>query len=320
MKWFILIMFLFSSCLFFLAIFNLLGNTNNRLKKRMQYYLSMQDEKVLDRKKLDFMVQMQLYNAKILKRIASKKSSEKLEQVLQRAGLSLKPEEYLMFQWISTFLCAGILYLISGKVLLLTCGLPLGYLLPQWIVRRKQQLRIQKFNDGLPDMITVIVGSLRAGFSFPQSLKSVVEESGSPIREEIHQILKEMQYGTGIEEALQHLQDRMPSGDLELMIQAILIQRQVGGNLATVLDTIVQTIRDRNYIQRQVSTLTAQGRLSGIVIGLLPLVLGLTIYLINSDYIATLFTHPVGIALLAGGTLSGALGFFLIQKITTIEV
>ena len=111
-----------------------------------------------------------------------------------------------------------------------------------------------------------------------------------------------------------------PSEDLDLMIQAILIQRQIGGNLAVILDTIVQTIRDRGRIQRQVSTLTAQGRLSGMVIGALPFVLGVLIYMIEPDYIGTLFRHPVGIGLLAGGLVSGAVGFVFIRKMTMIEV
>jgi tight adherence protein B len=129
-----------------------------------------------------------------------------------------------------------------------------------------------------------------------------------------------MQYGSHMEDALHQLKERMPSEDLELMIQAILIQRQIGGNLATVLETIVQTIRDRNKIQRQVQTLTAQGRLSGTVIGLLPIVLGMLIYLIQPAYIGTLFHHPIGILMMICGMVSGIIGFMLIRKLTTIEV
>jgi tight adherence protein B len=112
----------------------------------------------------------------------------------------------------------------------------------------------------------------------------------------------------------------MPSNDLEMMIQTVLIQRQVGGNLASVLEIIVKTIKDRNKIQRQVKTLTAQGRLSGRVIGALPVVLGTAIYLINPGYINALFGNPAGIMIMSAGVVSGVIGFVLINKLTKIEV
>jgi tight adherence protein B len=252
--------------------------------------------------------------------VLTKKKSEKLEQFISRSGIPIKPEEYVLFQWIFTVIAGGLMYLLAGKLLFLFIGCILGYISPRWYLKKKQQERIQKFNDGLPDMISTIIGSLRAGFSFNQALKAVVEEAENPIRDEIDTVLKEMQYGANVDDALNQLKERMPSEDLDLMIQAILIQKQVGGNLATVLDTIVQTIRDRNKIQRQVQTLTAQGRLSGIVIGLLPIVLGLVIYMIQPDYIGTFFTNPIGTIMLIGGAVSGTIGFVLIRKLTTIEV
>jgi tight adherence protein B len=129
-----------------------------------------------------------------------------------------------------------------------------------------------------------------------------------------------MQYGSTIEDSLNELKTRMPSEDLDLMIQAIIIQRQVGGNLATVLDKIVETIRDRTKIQRQITTLTAQGKLSGIIIGLLPLILAVLLYMIEPDYIGTLFKNPIGWVMIGAGGISGIIGFILIRKITTIEV
>lgn len=320
MKWLIVFLFLFSSFLFFMYILQVLFLSDKRMEKRMKQYLATNENKRLDRKALNLFVQMKVYNQRLRQQILSKKSNQKLEQVLQRAGVPLRPEEYIMFQWITTALTAGLLYFISGNIVFLVVGVVLGYMFPKWWLKRKQQQRVLKFNDGLPDMISTVVGSLRAGFSFGQSLKAVVEEADSPIKEEIEMVLKEMQYGSSLEESLQELKDRMPSEDLELMIQAILIQKQVGGNLATVLDTIVQTIRDRNRIQRQILTLTAQGRLSGIIIGLLPIVLGFVIYLIEPDYIGTLFTHPMGMVMLGIGIFFGIVGFITIRKMTTIEV
>lgn len=320
MQWFLIALVLFTSFLFFIAIMQIIFLSNKRMQKRMKHYLEVPDRKLLDRKKLNLLVQMQVTKQKIRKQVLTKGKTKKLEVVLSRAGIPIKPEEYIMFQWISTAICGGIFFLISGNAIFLVIGAIIGFMLPKWWVKKKEQSRVQKFNDGLADVITTIVGSLRAGFSFPQALKTVGEEAQSPIKEEIETVLLEMQYGSSIEEALEGLKERMPSEDLELMIQAILIQRTVGGNLATVLDKIVSTIRDRTKVQRQIITLTAQGRLSGIVIGLLPVILGGVLYLIEPEYIGTLFGHPIGLILIGAGVVSGIIGFILIRKLTIIEV
>lgn len=285
----------------------------------MKRYLAHSEQK-LNPKHFNLFLQYQLAKQRIRKNVLSKEKNNKLESMLSRSGLPIKPEEYVLFQWISTALLGGLMVLLTGNWLLLPIGLLMGFQIPRWYLKKKQKERMARFNDGLPDMISTIVGSLRAGFSFPQALKTVIEEADSPIKEEMETVIKEMQYGSSLEDSLNELKERMPSEDLDLMIQAILIQRQVGGNLATVLDKIVETIRDRTKIQRQIKTLTAQGRLSGIVIGLLPIILAFVIYLIEPQYIGTLFTHPIGIALTIAGGISGVIGFVLIKKITTIEV
>lgn len=320
MEWLILVFVMFTSFLFFIAIFQFMFLSNRRLEKRMKRYLEMPERKILDRKKFNVILQLQLAKHKVKKQILTKGKTAKLEATLKKSGVPLKPEEYIIFQWISTGLVGGILFLLSGKVFFLAVGCFLGFMIPIWWLKKKQRDRIRSFNEGLADMITTIVGSLRAGFSFPQSLKTVVEEAQSPIKEEMEYVLKEMQFGNSLEEALQDLKERMPSEDLDLMVQAILIQRQVGGNLATVLDKIVETIRERTRIERQILTLTAQGRLSGIVIGLLPIILGLVIYFIEPGYIGTLFNHTIGLIMMGAGAISGILGFIFIRKLTRIEV
>jgi tight adherence protein B len=291
------------------------------MQRRMQHYLSIEEEKVsqkkVEGKQISF---VQLIKDRVQKKVLSKEKNNRLEIKIAQAGLPLKPEEYILFQWILTILIGGLFYLVMDNWLFLPFGNVIGFLMPKWYLKKKQRERVTKFNEGLADMITTIVGSLRAGFSFPQALKSVAEEASSPIKEEMDYVLKEMQYGKGIEDALNDLNERMPSEDLDLMIQAILIQRQVGGNLATVLDKIIETIRDRTKIQRQITTLTAQGRLSGYVIALLPVILGFLLYLIQPDYIGGLFRHPIGLTMVGAGVISGIIGFILIKKITTIEV
>ncbi|MBS8266156.1 type II secretion system protein [Mesobacillus boroniphilus] len=301
------------------SIFQRIFLSDKRLEKRIEKYLASSGTK-LDRKQYNLMVYYQMTKQKVRKTMLTKEKNTKLETMLRRSGLPLKPEEFILFKWLSAGLTGLLLMLVSGNVLLMIPGFFLGLMLPGWYVKKKIKQRVVKFNDGLPDMISTIVGSLRAGFSFQQALKTVIEEAGSPIKEEMGSVIKEMQYGASLEDSLNELKQRMPSEDLDLMIQAILIQRQVGGNLATVLDKIVQTIRERTKIHRQISSLTAQGRLSGVVIGLLPIILAFVLYLIEPEYIGTLFIHPVGIALVGAGVVSGTIGFVLIRKITSVEV
>lgn len=319
MMYLVVSFFLFTSFLFFVYVFRLLFFSERRLEKRMKRYLAHSDQK-LNRKQFNVILQYQLTKQRIRKNFLTKEKNNKLETMLARSGLPIKPEEYVLFQWICTAFVGCLLVLIFGKWSFLPVGCVVGFLFPRWYLKKKERERIAKFNESLSDMITTVVGSLRAGFSFPQALKTVVEEADSPIKEEMEVVLKEMQYGSSLEDSLNDLKERLPSEDLDLMIQAILIQRQVGGNLATVLDKIVETIRDRTKIQRQIKTLTAQGRLSGIVIGLLPILLAIVLYLIEPQYIGTLFQHPIGIALTVAGLISGFIGFILIKKITTIEV
>jgi tight adherence protein B len=232
----------------------------------------------------------------------------------------MKAEEFKVFQWFSVIISGGILYILANEFFLLAAGAVIGFLLPKLWLRQKQRKRIKQFNALLPGMLNSIIGSLKAGFSFLQSLQMVAEESGSPIKEEVQYVLKSLQYGTSMEDSLIQWKERMPSEDLSLLVEAILIQRQVGGNLAYLLEKIVDTNRERNKLENQIRTLTAQGRLSGLIISFLPIGLGAVIYVMNSDYIGTLFSHPIGQAMLIAGAAGQVIGFLFIRKITTIEV
>ncbi|WP_010647756.1 type II secretion system F family protein [Oceanobacillus massiliensis] len=232
----------------------------------------------------------------------------------------MRPEEFIAFQWLGALFAGGIFQLFSGNILVSVIGALIGFQFSSLWLKSKEKKRVKEFNMGLPGMITSMIGSLRAGFSLPQSLQMVAEESYSPIKEEAELVLKKMRYGTSLEDALMEWKDRIPSEDLELMVEAIIIQRQVGGNLAFLLNKIVETIRERSKIQNQIKTLTAQGRLSGMIISLLPLALGFIIYIMNPAYIGALFTNAIGIVMLIAGAIGGVIGFILIRKITTIEV
>lgn len=313
--------FLLMAVSMFYAIFKIIFPDQNRLQNRLEHYLDTGSNKAGQKNaEIKRFIWMELIKERVQKKVLTKEKNNKLEIKLAQAGLPIKPEEYILFQWMITVLCGGIFYLFTQQWFFILVGAIIGFLFPKWYVRKKQQKRTLQFNEGLADMITTIIGSLRAGFSFPQALKSVVEEASSPIKDEMESVLKEMQYGKSLEDALNDLKERMPSEDLDLMVQAILIQRQVGGNLATVLDKIVETIRERTKIHRQITTLTAQGRLSGYVIAFLPVILGFILYLMQPSYIGTLFHNLIGIIMLTMGLVSGVIGFMMIKKITSIEV
>ena len=295
------------------------------VERRINYYLDINKKyKSLKKKKNKNKLKEDSNGIKSISEFIRGKLSntqqEKIDQLLKSAGVELNSEEYVMLRWFLAFIIAGIIYLISGNIILAIPSGIVGYISPKVWLNRKKGKRIQSFNEGLPDMISTIIGSLKAGYSFPQAMKTVSEESESPVREEIILLLKEMSYGVTVEEALNNLNKRMPSNDLEIMVQAILIQRLVGGNLSMVLEIIVNTIRERYTLERQVQALTSQGRLSGRVIGALPVVLGFFIYLINPEYMVAFFANTIGKILMAIGVVFGVIGFILINKLTKIEV
>ncbi|KIH70623.1 type II secretion system F family protein [Salinicoccus roseus] len=256
----------------------------------------------------------------LVKRGRKSRKRERLENELIAAGILMKVEEFIAFRMMAFFIAGAVLYMISNNFLLAIMGGVLGYFIPMIMLEQKKKKRIRQFNESLPSMITSISGSLRAGFSLLQALQMVEEESYSPVKEEVQYVLKTLQYGTRLEDALLDWKRRMPSAELDMLVESIMIQRQVGGNLVYLLDKILETIRERTKIENQVRTLTAQGKLSGLIIGLLPIVVGVLLYIINPDYMSLLFTEPIGRILLAGALVSEVIGFIFIRKMTTIEV
>jgi tight adherence protein B len=319
----ILLLYFICSFLFITGIFYYFVLFDKRVERRLKYYLDI-DKKYKGLKKKKEKDRLESPNVKSINEFIrgrlNDESQQKIEQMLKSAGIELEAEQFIMLQMFTVVFLGLIVWLIFGNIFFVIPGGVLGYIGPKLWVNKRRQKRIQSFNDGLPDMINTIIGSLRSGYSFSQAMKTVSEECESPIKEEVTILLKEMSYGVSIEEALSSLNQRMPSADLEIMTQAILIQRQVGGNLSMILEIIVKTIRERNQLERQVQALTAQGRLSGKVIGALPVVIALGIYLINPEFMKSFFEHILGKISMAIGVILGLLGFYFINKITKIEV
>lgn len=247
--------------------------------------------------------------------------SSNMEHKLVQAGLPLRGSEFLVICLAVMFVCSVVVFIASGgKVIMGVIGGLCGYLIPLLVLRIKIERRSKAFNDQLGDCLVLIANSLRTGYSFMQAIEMVAKEMLPPISLEFARVLKEMNLGVTTEAAMNNLAKRVNSDNLELVITAVLIQRQVGGNLAEVLDNISHTIRERVKIKGHIKTLTAQGRISGIIIGALPICIGGLLYIINPEYIKILFIHPMGQAMLVGGIISQVIGVIFIRKIIAIEV
>ena len=251
--------------------------------------------------------------------VEDKRFVTRVQRDLARANLRLRASEYYALR-LGLMLALGLFLWISRDPLSGVIGLYLGYMLPRFWVGRRISGRLGAFNKQLPDTITLLSNSLRAGSSFLQSIELVSREGQPPISEEVGRVVREVNLGLGMDEALKNLVRRIKSDDLDLMVTAIGIQQQVGGNLAEILDTIAFTIRERVRIKGEINTLTAQGRMSGYLVALLPIALAAGINAINPGFMEPLFTQALGKILIGVSLFCMAVGFFAIQKITDIKV
>jgi tight adherence protein B len=256
-----------------------------------------------------------------------------LARDIARADLQLKPSEFLLI-WGGTIVGVPIAMLLLsvvlsplGSPLFLLIGAVIGFFLPRFWLGRRKNGRLGAFNKQLPDTITLIANGLRAGSSFLQAIELVVRESRPPISTEFSRVIREVNLGLPFEQALENMVRRVRSDDLELMATAISIQHQVGGNLAEILDSIAYTIRERVRIQGEIRTLTAQQRLSGYVVGFLPIGLAGFLFIAAPDFMKPMFARPpeilglpAGVIILLLGGFMMFMGFMFIRKIVDIEV
>ena len=303
-----------------LAIFNLLAKERTLLQKRLRDMVIKGPHQIgLDHNKSRPAPTKELL-IKFSSVFAAKSYSVRVEKELIKGGIPLKGEEFITIRLLTTGGTGLLFTALTGD---LAIGIILGaiaFVVPMLVVRYAQNKRMKKFNAQIGDSLIVMANSLRAGFSFFQALDLVSKEMPEPISGEFGKVLREINLGTPTEAALVNLNERVGSDDLDLLITAVLIQRQVGGNLSEVLDNISHTIRERIRIKGEIKALTAQGKISGLIIGLLPVILGLVLFMINRTYIMGLFTNVIGIGLVIGGIISEMLGLMFVKKIVDIDV
>ena len=245
--------------------------------------------------------------------------SDKFRESLDLARVNMGPEEFVFLWIVVAFFPALIALVISGRLLVMIMLAFVCAFLPLLYLRNKINKQRVLFERQLGDALMVLANAIRAGFSFPQALSNVASDLSDPISREFLSVSRDLQLGGDLEASMLKVAERMGSEDLRLITTAVVIQRQVGGNLAEILDTISQTIRDRLAIKRSVKALTAQGRISGKIIGAMPIFLLAIITLINPTYAEPLFATTIGIVLLIFSALIEICGFAWIKKIVNIK-
>ena len=256
------------------------------------------------------------------RRVASSSMGDRISRELARADLKFKVAEYFALVFMSTFVTALLAYLIQPQIASALIGGVIGFFIPRFYVKRQQAVRLVKFNDQLSDMLNLMVNGLRAGYSTMQALEAVSRELPAPISDEFRRVVQEMQIGIPMEKALENLLRRIPSDDLDFVVTAINVQREVGGNLSEILDTISFTIRERVRIKGEIRVMTASVRTSGAVLSLIPVFLSLALWFVSPEYIGSFFARGPLCGWIAVGTIVGmiASGYFVMMKIADIEV
>jgi tight adherence protein B len=240
---------------------------------------------------------------------------------LSQADLKLTVFEYFIVHILSIigFFIGGTL-LLANPLLGILAGV-IGFFAPRIYVGRAKSSRLIKFEEQLPDIIGLWVNGLRAGFSVLQAMEAIAKEAPEPAATEFHRVVQESQLGIDLADAYDHMLQRVESEDLDLIVTAVNIQREVGGNLAEILEVIGHTIRERIKLKGEIRVMTSQGRITGYLISGLPIVLSLFLMVVNQDYMGNLFENQMcGWPMLGAGLGLIAIGTAAIQRIVDIEI
>jgi tight adherence protein B len=242
------------------------------------------------------------------------------EFILQQAGLSWTLQTLLL-------LSVGMAVALGSMALIVTGSVPVGMvltvagaMLPNLYVRHRRTKRLNAFEEMLPDAIDLVGRALRAGHPLSSGFKMAADDGPDPVAAEFRRVFEEQRFGLPLQDSLLGMADRVDLVDVRILVTAILIQREVGGNLAEILDNLSAVVRARFTIRRQIRVYTAQGRMTGYLLSALPIILFLLLYTINRGYMTILFTDPIGKILVAGALSMQFIGFLWIRKIIKIEI
>lgn len=255
--------------------------------------------------------------------LAEQNFGQKWRRNLARADIKLTVAEFAVAQILSAgaFFLLGAFVLFSGNFALALLAAVIGFFVPRILVSRQINKRLQAFEDQLPDTLSLWVNALRSGYSVMQAMEAIARDSPEPTHTEFDRVVREVQLGITMPDALDHLLERVASEDLDLVITAVTINREVGGNLAEILEVISHTIRERIKLKGEIRVLTSQGRITGYVISFLPIILALFLYVISPNYMGRMFENQAcGWPMLGAGLALIGIGTAVVQKIVDIDI
>lgn len=320
----ILLISLLFAFLFFLLLFlglQVLLRRKREMAERIQMFSGYQPS-VVRRASVFEVLRSRLHEifAEKARRTGSTSRRSRLDLMMVRAGLPLLGSEFLAISAGGALLVFVIFALATRNPVTGLLALLLFLAADFVLVQRRITKRLNNFQRQLADCLSLVANSLRAGFSFLQTMEIISREMEPPMSTEFERVMRDTSLGKSLDEALHDMDERVGSADFSLVVTAVLIQQQVGGNLATILDTIRSTITERIRIRREVNTLTAQGKMSGIVLACIPVALALFFYISSPEYLTPLLTTDIGKIAIIGTVFLVIVGFIIIRKIVDIKV
>ena len=255
--------------------------------------------------------------------IGQLRGSEQVAMNLERAGVPLRVGEYYLIRYVAALVFFTVPFIFSPGVLAIVMGLGmavLGYSLPAIWVGAKRSGRVKRIDGQMVEMLGMVANSLKSGYGLMQSFEFTASQLDAPLGTELKRMLRDANLGMSAEDALQAMGERIDSPDLEMVLTAVNIQRSVGGKLAEILEKVAFTMRERERIRGEISTLTSQQRMTGIIIGGLPVGMLLLFTIISPDYIGLLFTTTAGQGMLVAAVVLEVMGALTMKKILAIDV
>lgn len=302
-----------AACLYCLILILFSDTPKQRIKRRL--------DRLAENVELEY-IRDAVLNEKRKQRKSKTRSrliSARFEDNLAMSGIQINAREYVAV-WVLLTLGPGLVGFLIDLDLIAVLGIcVIGFAIPPVIVQRSRARQRQLFDKQLGESLTIMGNCMRSGYSFQQAMQSISREMPPPVSTEFGRVVREINYGATLEQALDHMVQRVNSKDFELLTSAVITSAQVGANLSEILDTISETITDRLRLREEVRVFSAQGRMSGIIIGLLPVAVILFLMILNPSYMADFIQHPLGKLLLIASVFLELTGFFFINRIVDIK-
>nr|WP_274387935.1 type II secretion system F family protein [Salsipaludibacter albus] len=245
---------------------------------------------------------------------------EAMQQRIDRASWPLRSSEFTTLRVVAALVAFGLVWALLDSILFALLFAAIAWVIPNIVLGFRVRARQSKFMEQLPDTLQLLAGSLKAGYGVLQAIDTVVKESREPTKSEFQRVLSEARLGLPLEQSLEDMADRIGTDDFRWVAVSISIQRRVGGNLAQLLETVAATLRERAATRRQISALSAEGRLSAVILTALPFALGAYMFLVNREYLSPLVTTGFGQAMLVGAIILMVIGVFWMKNLIEIDV